>query len=134
MTQYLTAFPPTSVLKQQREFLQTEQTRSITFRLEQLSKLKQIIIDHQGAVLQAAKRIAWGKLINARQTCIAPDYLLVYRQIKDALIDRIKICYYLVHQSFYANMALDSQPNDRQRNFRFLSIRYRCKASIPQQT
>lgn len=89
MTQYLTAFPSTSVLKQQREFFQTGQTRSITFRLEQLGKLKQITIDHQGAVLQASKRIALGKLINARQTCTAPDYLLVHSQIKDALIDRI---------------------------------------------
>jgi acyl-CoA reductase-like NAD-dependent aldehyde dehydrogenase len=132
MTQHFTASPANTPVQRQREFFQTGQTRSIAFRPEQLSKLKQIIIDHQGAVLQAAKRIAWGN--NARQTCIAPDYLLVYRQIKDALIDLIKICYYLVHQSFYANMALDSQPNDRQRNFRLLSIRYRCKASIPQQT
>jgi hypothetical protein len=82
--------------------------------------------------MEAAKRTAWGKLINAGQTCVMPDDLLAYRQIKDTLIDRIKVCYHLVHQSFYANMVLDSQPNDRQGNFRFLSIRYRCKASIPQ--
>jgi aldehyde dehydrogenase (NAD+) len=55
MTQYLTAFPATVVVQQQREFFQTEQTRSISFRLEQLSKLKQAIIDRQEAILQAAK-------------------------------------------------------------------------------
>ncbi|MDB9312190.1 aldehyde dehydrogenase [Spirulina sp. CS-785/01] len=37
-----------------------------------------------------ARRIAWGKFINAGQTCIAPDYLLVHRQIKQPLLDKIK--------------------------------------------
>lgn len=36
------------------------------------------------------KRLMWGKLVNAGQTCIAPDYLLVHPDIKDALIDGIK--------------------------------------------
>lgn len=37
----------------------------------------------------AAKRIAWGKLINAGQTCIAPDYLFAHHSIKDELLDKI---------------------------------------------
>ncbi len=37
-----------------------------------------------------AKRIAWGKFINAGQTCIAPDYLLVKREIKNDLLEKIK--------------------------------------------
>ncbi|MEL7036534.1 MAG: aldehyde dehydrogenase [Cyanobacteria bacterium J06592_8] len=37
-----------------------------------------------------AKRITWGKFINAGQTCIAPDYLLVNRKIKTDLLDKIK--------------------------------------------
>jgi aldehyde dehydrogenase (NAD+) len=48
------------------------------------------IVDSDIDVDCAAKRIAWGKLINTGQTCIAPDYLLVHCQIKDALIDRIR--------------------------------------------
>jgi aldehyde dehydrogenase (NAD+) len=40
----------------------------------------------------AARRIAWGKLLNAGQTCIAPDYVLVDRAVQDQLVDR------LVHQ------------------------------------
>jgi aldehyde dehydrogenase (NAD+) len=55
MTQYLTASPIPVLVQQQREFFQTEQTRSIPFRLEQLAKLKQVIIDRQEAILQAAK-------------------------------------------------------------------------------
>ena len=38
----------------------------------------------------AAKRIAWSKTINAGQTCIAPDYLLVHESIKDKLLTKIE--------------------------------------------
>ena len=41
---------------------------------------------HRSADLDvAARRIAWGKFLNAGQTCIAPDYVLVDHQVKDAL-------------------------------------------------
>ncbi len=35
----------------------------------------------------AARRITWGKFLNAGQTCIAPDYVLVDRQVRDQLVD-----------------------------------------------
>ncbi|MFM7536143.1 MAG: aldehyde dehydrogenase family protein [Acidimicrobiales bacterium] len=34
----------------------------------------------------AARRIAWGKFVNAGQTCIAPDYVLVERPVHDAFV------------------------------------------------
>ncbi|MFI3212330.1 MAG: aldehyde dehydrogenase family protein [Eubacteriales bacterium] len=37
----------------------------------------------------SAKRIVWGKLLNAGQTCVAPDYLLVEESMKDALLSAI---------------------------------------------
>lgn len=37
-----------------------------------------------------AGRIAWGKFLNAGQTCVAPDYVLVDRRISDGLIDALK--------------------------------------------
>jgi aldehyde dehydrogenase (NAD+) len=37
----------------------------------------------------AARRIAWGKLLNAGQTCIAPDYVLVDHAIRDQLVDHL---------------------------------------------
>ena len=37
-----------------------------------------------------ARRIAWGKWINAGQTCIAPDYVLVDERVHDALIEQLK--------------------------------------------
>jgi aldehyde dehydrogenase (NAD+) len=38
----------------------------------------------------AARRITWGKLLNLGQTCIAPDYVLADRQIRDQLVDKIQ--------------------------------------------
>ena len=37
----------------------------------------------------AARRIAWGKLINCGQTCISPDYLLIDRKVKDQFLGLI---------------------------------------------
>jgi aldehyde dehydrogenase (NAD+) len=37
----------------------------------------------------AARRIAWGKFLNAGQTCIAPDYVLADRDIRDQLVERL---------------------------------------------
>lgn len=48
------------------------------------------IIDATANLKLAAKRIVWGKFLNAGQTCIAPDYLLVSNKIKTAFIELIK--------------------------------------------
>ena len=37
----------------------------------------------------AAKRIAWGKLINCGQTCVSPDYLLIDKKVKDQFLELI---------------------------------------------
>jgi aldehyde dehydrogenase (NAD+) len=55
MTQQLIVSAIPVLVRQQREFFRTEQTQAISFRLEQLAKLKQAIIDRQEAILQAAK-------------------------------------------------------------------------------
>lgn len=39
---------------------------------------------------KAAKRIIWGKFLNAGQTCIAPDYLVVHENIKDKFLEKLK--------------------------------------------
>lgn len=45
-------------------------------------------IVHKDANLRyAAKRIAWGKYINAGQTCVAPDYLYVHEEVKDEFLN-----------------------------------------------
>ncbi|NSW44312.1 MAG: aldehyde dehydrogenase [Bacteroidales bacterium] len=56
----------------------------------------------------AAKRIAWAKFLNAGQTCIAPDYLLVHQQIKDKflayLVDEIKQAKYSIDAGNYVQI------------------------------
>ncbi|MBQ5691910.1 MAG: aldehyde dehydrogenase [Alistipes sp.] len=48
------------------------------------------VVDCSADIATAAKRIAWGKSLNAGQTCIAPDYLLVHHAIKEQLIEALK--------------------------------------------
>ena len=37
-----------------------------------------------------AKRIVWGKFLNAGQTCVAPDYILVDEKVKDSFLDSLQ--------------------------------------------
>ena len=47
------------------------------------------IVDESADIKLAARRIAWGKFLNAGQTCIAVDYVLVQRRVKDALVQAL---------------------------------------------
>ena len=48
------------------------------------------IVDKDVDIDLAAKRIVFGKFLNAGQTCIAPDFLLVHQSIKLKFLDQIK--------------------------------------------
>lgn len=48
------------------------------------------VIDHTANLEVAAKRIVWGKFVNAGQTCVAPDYLLVHHEVKDKFVHLLK--------------------------------------------
>ncbi len=49
------------------------------------------IVDAGANIKLAARRIAWGKCINAGQTCIAPDYLFVHHSVKEQLVKEFAI-------------------------------------------
>lgn len=49
-----------------------------------------VVVDRSANIAIAAKRIAWGKTLNAGQTCIAPDYLLIHREVKEQFIEAFK--------------------------------------------
>ncbi len=53
-----------------------------------------------------AKRLTWGKLINAGQTCVAPDYILVHEDRKNELIEKIK---YYINKYFGDNPCNNEQ-------------------------
>tara|TARA_R110002126_G_scaffold13356_2_gene58089 strand:+ start:9130 stop:10503 length:1374 start_codon:yes stop_codon:yes gene_type:complete len=48
------------------------------------------IIDKTANLEVSAKRVAWGKFVNAGQTCVAPDYLLVEHSVKAEFLDHVK--------------------------------------------
>ena len=48
------------------------------------------IVDKTARLDLAAKRLVFGKLLNCGQTCVAPDYLLVDRRVKDRLLAHVR--------------------------------------------
>ena len=63
------------------------------------------IVDKDCNIDFAARRIVWGKTINAGQTCVAPDYLMVHCDVKDELIK--KMIYYV--EKFYGENQQESE-------------------------
>lgn len=49
-----------------------------------------VILDESADIKIAARRIIWGKTLNAGQTCVAPDYLLVHESVKKEFIKELK--------------------------------------------
>jgi aldehyde dehydrogenase (NAD+) len=48
-----------------------------------------VIVDASANLKVSAHRIAWGKWLNAGQTCVAPDYVLVEEKVRDAFVDEL---------------------------------------------
>jgi aldehyde dehydrogenase (NAD+) len=67
------------------------------------------IVDQDCNFRKAARRITWGKFLNAGQTCVAPDYLLVQENAKDRLITSIQECIL----EFYGENPQDSKDYGR---------------------
>lgn len=49
-----------------------------------------VIVTQQSDIKTTARRIAWGKWLNAGQTCIAPDYVLVENSVRDSLVKALE--------------------------------------------
>jgi aldehyde dehydrogenase (NAD+) len=49
----------------------------------------------------SARRIAWGKFMNAGQTCVAPDYILAHKDIREEFISALKTC---LHEFYGADV------------------------------
>ena len=63
-----------------------------------------VIIDPGCDLKTAAKRILWGKVVNAGQTCVAPDYILVPRDFQDTFVQALKE----VYEEFYPDADIRS--------------------------
>ncbi len=57
-----------------------------------------VIVDKDANMKLAAKRIVWGKFLNAGQTCVAPDFVLVEKSVKNNFI---KECIYWINKFYF---------------------------------
>ncbi|WP_077534678.1 aldehyde dehydrogenase [Massiliimalia massiliensis] len=65
-------------------------SRHVTPVVLELGGKSPCIVDRTAPLDLAAKRIAWGKFLNAGQTCVAPDYVLVDRTVEKAFLEKLK--------------------------------------------
>jgi len=72
------------------------------------------IVDQTANLEVAAKRIVWGKFTNTGQTCVAPDYLLVHKDVYDRFMKILKETI----RSFYGKNPLKSPDYGRIVNLR----------------
>ncbi|PWT71258.1 MAG: aldehyde dehydrogenase family protein [Bacteroidetes bacterium] len=80
------------------------------------------IVEKDASISTAAKRIALGKFINAGQTCVAPDYLLVHRSIKNEFLQKLEQCI----KNFYGDNPQQSESYGRIINERNFDRLMRC--------
>ena len=66
------------------------QAQYLTPMILELGGKSPCIVDKDANLTVAARRIAWGKCLNSGQTCIAPDYLFLHEDIKDAFVEAFK--------------------------------------------
>ena len=66
------------------------QARYLTPLVLELGGKSPCIVDKDADLNVAARRIVWGKCLNSGQTCIAPDYLFLHEDIKDAFVEAFK--------------------------------------------
>ena len=64
--------------------------RHLTPTVLELGGKSPTIVARDANLDMAAKRIVWGKFLNAGQTCIAPDYVLVDKTVEAALIEKLR--------------------------------------------
>lgn len=71
----------------------------LTPHILELGGKSPVIVDQTANLEVAAKRIVWGKYVNAGQTCIAPDYVFVHESVKVSFVRQLK----KTLQKFYGN-------------------------------
>ncbi len=72
-----------------RSVMESAARRLIPVTLE-LGGKSPVIVDETADIRLAARKIAFGKVLNAGQTCVAPDYLLIHESVKERFIDEYK--------------------------------------------
>lgn len=83
--------------------------RNLTSVTLELGGKSPVIVDANADLYGAAEHIIWGKLVNAGQTCIAPDYVYVHRDVADRFVE---LCRSAIIQRYGENdAAIKSSPD-----------------------
>ena len=67
-------------------------SKNLTPLVLELGGKSPCVVDKDCNLEFAARRIVWGKTINAGQTCVAPDYLMVHKSVKKEFVARMTEC------------------------------------------
>ncbi|WP_206606309.1 aldehyde dehydrogenase family protein [Steroidobacter cummioxidans] len=83
--------------------------RNLTSVTLELGGKSPVIVDATADLRSAAEHIIWGKMVNAGQTCIAPDYVYVHRDVADRFVD---LCRSTIAQRYGdSDAAIKSSPD-----------------------
>lgn len=83
--------------------------RNLTSVTLELGGKSPVIIDASADLRGAAEHIIWGKMVNAGQTCIAPDYVYVHRDVADRFVE---LCRTVIAQRYGdSDAAIKSSPD-----------------------
>ena len=93
--------------KKAREIAE-KQAKYLTPMILELGGKSPCIVDKDANIDLSAKRVVWGKFLNAGQTCVAPDYVLVHSEIKDKFVESAKKWI----GKFYYEHHLDAQKEE----------------------
>ena len=77
------------ILESQRKFFRSGTAEHLTPAVLELGGKSPCIIDSTAKLKLAAKRVVFGKYLNCGQTCVAPDYILCHRSVKDAFVKEV---------------------------------------------
>ena len=83
--------------------LLARQSKNVTPMILELGGKCPCVVSKSANIKAAAKRIAFGKFINAGQTCVAPDFVLIDRKVKDKFV--AKLIHY-IQEFYYKNGVL----------------------------
>ena len=86
--------------------LMEKQAKHLTPMTLELGGKSPCIVDKTANIDKCAKRVVWGKYLNAGQTCVAPDYILVHDDVKREFI---KHAMKYIQEFYYTNNKLNEE-------------------------
>ncbi|WP_419736120.1 aldehyde dehydrogenase family protein [Pseudomonas sp. COR18] len=83
----------------------TAAARHLTSVTLELGGKSPAVVDESADLERAAELLLWGKLINAGQSCIAPDHVFVHRRVREAFVEACKVILVARHGAQTSDLA-----------------------------